>query len=113
LALYWPTLDNRFVSWDDPQNLEDNPHFRGLGLSQIKWAFTTFHMAVYQPLGWLMFGLIYLFSGLEPFGYFLVSLILHAAATVVFYHVSLRLLDRTRISNGPSRFVVGRLAAGP
>src|SRR5438445_11322524 len=43
-AAFLPTLNNQFVDWDDHHNLLDNPHYRGLGWTQIRWMWTTFHM---------------------------------------------------------------------
>src|SRR5574341_2577218 len=92
IAAFLPTLRNGFVNWDDTVLLSGNPHYRGLGWTQLKWMFTTFHEGHYQPLSWLTYGLDYLLWGMNPVGYHLTSLLLHAAATVVFYFVARRLL---------------------
>ena len=42
IAVFVPALDNGFVNWDDDENFLDNAAYRGLGLAQIKWAWTTF-----------------------------------------------------------------------
>ena len=89
---FLPVLGNQFVNWDDYENLISNPSYRGLGWSQISWMFTTFYMGHYQPLSWLTLGLDYLIWGMNPVGYHLTSLILHAANAVVFYFVGRRLL---------------------
>lgn len=91
-AAFFPGLQNGFVNYDDRQNIYENPSFRGLGWDQIQWMFTTFHMAHYQPLSWLTFGLDYTVWGLRPFGYHLTNLLLHLTAALLFYFVSLRLL---------------------
>lgn len=96
LTTFLPSLNNDFVNWDDRQNLQDNPHYRGLGPSQIRWAFTTFHMGVYQPLGWMSFGITYLLFGTDRRGYFLVNIVLHGASTITFYFVALELLRLAR-----------------
>src|SRR5574341_2585089 len=92
IAAFLPTLRNGFVNWDDTVLLSGNPHYRGLGWTQLRWMFTTFHMGHYQPLSWLTYGLGYLLWGMNPVGYHLTSLLLHAAAAVVFYFVARRLL---------------------
>src|SRR5574341_508767 len=92
IAAFLPTLRNGFVNWDDTVLLSGNPHYRGLGWTQLRWMFTTFHMGHYQPLSWLTYGLDYLLWGMNPVGYHLTSLLLHAAAAVVFYFVARRLL---------------------
>ena len=89
---FFPALRNDFVGWDDDENLVSNPHYRGLGWSQIRWMFTTFHMGPYQPLSWMTLGLDYLIWGMNPVGYHLTNLILHAANAVFFYFICRRLL---------------------
>src|SRR5438132_505855 len=89
---FLPVLENEFVDWDDYFNLVNNPHYRGLGWSQLRWMFTTFHLGPYQPLSWVTLGLDYLIWGMNPVGYHLTNLIFHAANAVFFYFVSRRLL---------------------
>ena len=83
LAVHAPIVANGFVDWDDYGVLRDNPHFRGLGPAQIAWAFDTYHMGHYQPLTWLSFGVDYLLWGLDPHGYHLTSVLLHALNAVL------------------------------
>src|SRR5215470_12663688 len=93
LLVFLPALGNEFVAWDDYQLLVQNPHYRGLWWTQLRWMFTTFHMGHYQPLSWITFALDYLVWGMNPFGYHLTNLILHAANAVLFYFLALRLLS--------------------
>ena len=92
-AAFLPTLNNQFVDWDDHHNLLDNPHYRGLGWTQIRWMWTTFYMGHWLPLTWMSFGLDYLVWGLEPLGYHLTNLVLHATSAAVFYLVARRILS--------------------
>lgn len=92
LAAFLPALGNGFVSWDDPGNFLDNPHYRGLGPVQLRWMFTTFHAGHYIPLTWLSLGVDYLLWGLHPGGYHLTSLLLHAATALGVYFLTVRLL---------------------
>src|SRR5438128_1607262 len=91
LIAFLPTLQNQFVSWDDKDNFLDNPHYRGLGWTHLRWMWTT-HLGHYIPLTWLTLGLDYLLWGMNPFGYHLTSLLLHAANAVVFFFVVGRIL---------------------
>src|SRR4030095_1384079 len=84
-AAFFPALLHDFVNWDDDQILLDNPYYRGFGWNQLKWMFTTFHMGHYQPLSWLSFAMDYILWGMDPFGYHLTNLLLHAANSVLFY----------------------------
>src|SRR5213594_4818924 len=91
VAAFLPALQNQFVSWDDDENFLDNPHYRGLGWSQLHWMWTT-HLGHYIPLTWITLGLDYLLWGMNPVGYHLTSLLLHAANAVVFFFVVRRIL---------------------
>ncbi|MDD5629650.1 MAG: tetratricopeptide repeat protein [Elusimicrobia bacterium] len=91
-AVFSPALDNGFVNWDDDANFLANPDFRGLGWSRLKWMFTTFLLGPYQPVSWLSLGADYVLWGLDPFGYHLTSIILHAANSGIFFVVALALL---------------------
>src|SRR2546425_755625 len=55
---------------------------------------TTFHVGHWIPLTWMTFGLDYLLWGMNPLGYHLTSLLLHAANAVVFFFVARRTLPR-------------------
>src|SRR5438067_8922974 len=89
---FLPVPRNGFVTWDDDRNFVDNPYYRGLGWTQLSWMWTTFHMGHYIPLTWMTLGLDYLLWGMNPLGYHLTSLLLHAANAVVFYFVVVRIL---------------------
>src|SRR5881628_1431255 len=52
----------------------------------------TTHLGHYIPLTWMTLGLDYLLWGMNPFGYHLMSLLLHAANAVVFFFVVHRIL---------------------
>jgi tetratricopeptide (TPR) repeat protein len=93
VAAFLPAMENEFVDWDDDHNLVNNAHYRGLGWPQLRWMWTTFHMGHYIPLTWMTLGLDYLLWGLQPVGYHLSSLLLHAANAAVFYLVVRRLLS--------------------
>ena len=92
IVAFLPILGNGFVDWDDDKNFVNNPHFRGLGLEQLRWMWTTFHMGHYVPLSWMTLGLDYRIWGMNPIGYHLTSLLLHAANAVVVYALARRLL---------------------
>ena len=89
---FLPTLDNQFVNWDDDDNLVENPQYRGLGWTHLRWMWTTSHIGHYAPLTWMTFGLDYVLWGMNPVGYHLTNLLLHAANAAVFYLVARRIL---------------------
>ncbi len=92
LATFVSSLDNGFVDFDDPRIILENPAYRGLGWDQLRWMVTAFHMGHYMPLTWLTLGLDYVLWGLDPFGYHLTSILLHALAAALLWLVLCRLL---------------------
>jgi tetratricopeptide (TPR) repeat protein len=96
IVAFLPVLHNGFVAWDDDRNFVENPHFRGLGLEQLRWMWTTFHMGHYVPLSWMTLGLDYEVWGMNPTGYHLTSLLIHAANAVVVYFLARRVLELSR-----------------
>jgi hypothetical protein len=96
VAAFLPVLNNRFVAFDDDENFIENLSFRGLGPSELRWAWTTFLLGAYQPLAWMLLELEYVFVGLNPRGYHIVSLGLHATVTVALFVLILAILRRCR-----------------
>jgi Tfp pilus assembly protein PilF len=92
VAAFFPALANEFVNWDDDLNLTGNPYWRGLGPAQLRWMFTVLHGGHYQPLSWVSYALDYKVWGLDPVGYHLTNLVLHAANAVIFWLVTMELL---------------------
>jgi protein O-mannosyl-transferase len=98
---FLPTLDNGFVNFDDIENFLNNKAYRGLGLSQLRWMFTTVNLGGLIPLTWMTLGFDYVIWGMDPVGYHLTSLVLHALGALVFYFVLLRLLREAGDSRLP------------
>jgi len=90
-AAFLPALQNQFLRWDDHKNFLGNPHYRGLGWMHLRWMWTT-HLGHYIPLTWMTLGLDYVLWGMNPLGYHLTNLLLHAANAVLFYFVAFRIL---------------------
>jgi tetratricopeptide (TPR) repeat protein len=106
-VVFLPVLRNGFVNWDDYESLVDNPRYRGLGWTQLRWMFTTFHMGHYQPLSWVSFAIDFLVWGTNPVGYHLTNLLLHALNAVLFFFLARLLLSAAvKYSNDESENIV-------
>jgi protein O-mannosyl-transferase len=90
-SAFYPVLHNQFVNWDDYKNIVENPFYRGLSWTNIRWMFTVFYMGHYHPLTWFTLAADYLIWGLNPFGYHLTNLVFHCANAVVLYGIARRL----------------------
>ncbi|MDO8479515.1 MAG: hypothetical protein Q7W02_25645, partial [Candidatus Rokubacteria bacterium] len=93
LVAFLPALQNGFV-WDDARNFLNNPDYRGLGSTQLRWMATTVHMGHWIPVTWLTLGLDHALWRMDPRGYHLTSLLFHTATAVAFYALACRLLER-------------------
>lgn len=101
LVAFLPALDGGFVDWDDDRNFLWNTGYRGLGLRELQWMFTATWMGHYIPLTWLTFGVNYALGGMEPWGYHLGNLLIHAANTGLLFFVARRLLAVAAVSPAP------------
>jgi tetratricopeptide (TPR) repeat protein len=99
VAAFLPALQGEFLNWDDDRNFLANPSYRGLGLSNLRWMWTTFLMGHYHPITWMTLGADFVIWGMNPFGYHLTSLLIHSANSVLLFLVIealLRLAGRPR-----------------
>ena len=92
VVAFSPAFRAGFVLWDDDHYFLANPHYRGLGPTQLSWMFTVM-WGHYMPLTWLSHGLDYVLWGMHPAGYHALNVLLHAVATAGAYFVALRLLE--------------------
>ena len=89
IAPYVPALRAGYI-WDDSDYLTSNATVRTLdGLWQI-WTHPSANLQFY-PLFYTSYWLEYQVWGLNPFGYHLVNLLLHAGSVLVLWRVLLRL----------------------
>lgn len=93
-ACFYPTVNHEFVNWDDDLLLEENPNYRGLDKQKLLWMFTTFQMGHYQPITWISYAIDYSFWGMNPFGYHLTNVLIHAINAVLLYFLILKILKR-------------------
>lgn len=103
-AVFLPALGNDFVAFDDDFTLVRNPDFRGLSPSHLWWMLTSTIGGHWQPFAWLTFALDWSVWGMDPVGYHLTNVLLHAASAAVFTLVLVELLPRA---------LGGRVAPGP
>ncbi len=109
LISYRHITRNGFV-FDDTLYLVENPHVQqGIGPAAVKWAFTTFYGANWQPLTWLSEMLDYRLYGSNPLGHHATNLVFHIANIVLLLIV----LRRMTGSVWKSAFVAAIFALHP
>lgn len=95
-AVFLPALRNGFVNFDDGLGLLANPHYRGLGWTQLRWMLTTVFFCNYSPLTWVTFGLDFILWGMSPSGYHLTSVAFHCAGAAMFSLLALEIFAQGR-----------------
>jgi tetratricopeptide (TPR) repeat protein len=88
------------VNFDDDVNFLNNPWYRGFALEHLRWMLTT-HAGHYIPLTWMSLGLDYALWGMNPLGYHLTSLLLHAANAALCVALLDRILGRALPERDP------------
>ena len=108
LAAFAPTFRNRFVNWDDPVVLLDNPHLGRPGI--FSWAFSTTLIGHYHPLAWLVWSAMVSVFGLSAPAFHALSLAGHIVNGVLVYVLTLRLLATATLT-ATARRAAASLAA--
>jgi len=78
LALYLPSLSFQFLNWDDPTYVLNNPWIRSWSSANLVRIFTKPYFGNFLPLHLLSYTVDYTFWTLNPLGYHLQSVLLHA-----------------------------------
>jgi tetratricopeptide (TPR) repeat protein len=109
---FLPALEGTFVDFDDLYNFVLNVRYRGFGARQLAWMLglePTRHF--WGPLTWLSHAFDWLVWGLNPWGFHLTNLVLHATTAGVFVLVAERLLRRAVPDTPPVGLTAGASAA--
>ncbi len=110
LAVYWQVGNHEFVDYDDGRYITENPHVStGLIGPNISWAFTSTYASNWHPITWLSHMADAQMYGMNPRGYHLTNVVIHAASTVLLLFLIFRLTG----SLWPSAFVAAMFALHP
>jgi len=109
--VFSPLLGGEFLNWDDDRSLLGNPAFRGVGVEQLRWMFTTTLLGHYWPLTWLSFGITHALAGMAPWAYRAGNVALHAVNAVLVYRVARSLLDAARPADPAGARLAGATVA--
>lgn len=82
-VVYWNSFSGQFV-FDDILQITDNPNIRQL------WPLADWQ----RPLGYFTFQLNYAFSGLQPWAYHLLNLLIHLANGLLLFDLARRCIER-------------------
>ena len=85
LTVYSPVKQHPFIHIDDYGYVVNNTHLQHLNWETVKWSFTTFHYANWDPLTWLSHSLDVQLFGMDPGKHHQTSMLLHALNAVLLF----------------------------
>ena len=100
VLVFAPVAGHEFLNYEDNSVLTENRFFRGFAPENLKWMFTTSHGSGYLPLTWLLYAAIHAVQGMNPAGYHLAGLALHAGNALLLYGVGAALLGSAPAAAG-------------
>ncbi len=96
VLVFSPSLSGEFLNWDDNLIVEHHG-WRGADGLNLRWWFTSVVGGDYKPLVWASYALDYAFWGLNPTGYHLGNILLHAANAFLLYVLLLKAVGPRRV----------------
>jgi hypothetical protein len=92
VLLYASTLGHGFIySWDDYDYVVNNRAIQGISFDHLRTIFTNFYVGNYAPLHLISYMLDYQIWGLDPAGYHLGNILLHAVNGLLIYRLFIKL----------------------
>jgi len=85
LTVYAPVAQHPFIHIDDYGYVVNNTHIQQLNWDTVKWSFTTFHYANWDPLTWLSHAVDIHYFRVDAGRHHEVSLALHALNAVLLF----------------------------
>jgi protein O-mannosyl-transferase len=95
-VVYANTLQNEFTNWDDGPLIVENSKIRSLDFENIKKIFDYSAGGTYQPVRVFSYAIDYHFWGLNPVGYHIHNILLHAMAAFFLYLSLLNIIPQVR-----------------
>ena len=98
IAPYIPALSYQFLNWDDNVYVLGNPWIRAWSSENLAHIFTKPYYANFLPLHLVSYMVDYSLWGLNPYGYHLQSIVLHALNAVLAMLVVKRMLGSSAVA---------------
>jgi hypothetical protein len=117
LLLFLPTLKWDFINFDDPEYVLNNPIIRELSPANLAVMFRQSYLGWWMPLTWLSLAIDYHFWGLNPVGYHLTNILLHAVNAGIVVLIAacfcrMVLAEGESTSRGRSNYFAALIIAG-
>jgi protein O-mannosyl-transferase len=104
--VYIPLFRNHLTNWDDRVYITDNPYIKNFSPENLKNIFTVFYTGNYHPLTLISLAVSFRLSGVQPWAYQLVNLLLHVCNMLLVYFfikslLNLHVTERPKASPAP------------
>ncbi len=93
-AIFSPILEFEFVNLDVPGQVIKNSHVQGLSVENVKHILSSFCVTSYYPVRTLSYAIDHQMWGLNPKGFKLTNMLIHATNVILVFWLILRLLRR-------------------
>ncbi|MBN2222751.1 MAG: hypothetical protein JW708_11130, partial [Vallitaleaceae bacterium] len=100
-GIYFNSLNNNFVNWDDPGLILKNQKIRSLEWQNIKEIFTPKKASTYQPIRVLSYAIDYHFWKLNPAGFRLTNILFYILTCIMVFFTLRRLSMSIREKASP------------
>ena len=109
-GIYAQVIGHQFITLDDPTYIKENPMVnRGVTLTGLAWAFTSFYATNWHPLTWISHMIDCQFFGTNAGRHLLVNALIHVANALLVFCFLLR----TTRARWPSALVAALFALHP
>lgn len=99
-VVFLPALQNGFVNIDDHLYVYENPAIRSIDIVFMKWSLTAVVASLWHPLTLFSLALDYAVWGMNPYGYHLTNIILHALNTILVFVLVIQVLESAGLREG-------------
>jgi tetratricopeptide (TPR) repeat protein len=84
-GLYWGSLDNPFVNWDDYSLITQNEYIQSISWSNLKAIFTPGVVGAYQPIRNISYAIDHALWGQDTVGYHITNIVFYGLTAVVLF----------------------------
>ncbi len=96
--VFYNSLHNDFVEWDDNEYVYQNEDIRSISPSSLAHLFTRPYVGMYSPLAMVTYAFDYQIWGNNPYGYHLTNLLFHLANVILAFFLFYRLTQKKAIA---------------
>ena len=95
---YLPALNKDFINYDDDVYITKNPYIAGFSFSNLPAIFGNIYLAQYSPVPTVIYGIIYMISGLKPLLYNLIAVLMHLVNIMLVFKLIRSLNNNFRVA---------------